>query len=95
MFFFCVLQLQYLDPSDPRFGQSSTPIRSSLTPTKKVDVDRTIMPDGTIVTTVTTIQTRPKLDRKLGELLPSCCVLFHPNEHTYCKYSHTFIWVLL
>ncbi|XP_063059606.1 phospholipid transfer protein C2CD2L isoform X2 [Engraulis encrasicolus] len=60
-------ELQYLDPSDPRFGQSSTPIRSSLTPTKKVDVDRTIMPDGTIVTTVTTIQTRPKLDRKLGD----------------------------
>lgn len=30
-------------------------------------MDRTIMPDGTIVTTVTTIQSRPKADCKLGE----------------------------
>ncbi|XP_068187225.1 phospholipid transfer protein C2CD2L [Antennarius striatus] len=43
------------------------PLRSSLTPTKKVDVDRTIMPDGTIVTTVTTIQSRLKVDRSQGE----------------------------
>uniref|UniRef100_I3JD36 C2cd2 like n=1 Tax=Oreochromis niloticus TaxID=8128 RepID=I3JD36_ORENI len=65
-----------------RSGQDSTPnavitaevsdqttllLRSSLTPTKKVDVDRTIMPDGTIVTTVTTVQSRPKLDRSPGD----------------------------
>lgn len=30
-------------------------------------MDQTIMPDGTIVTTVTTIQSRPKADCKLGE----------------------------
>ena len=33
-------------------------------------MDRTIMPDGTIVTTVTTIQSRPKADCKLGEPAP-------------------------
>lgn len=63
--------MQYLEAADPRSSHNATPLRSSHTPTKKVDVDRTIMPDGTIVTTVTTIQTRPKLDRKLGEALPS------------------------
>ncbi|NXC80894.1 C2C2L protein, partial [Cercotrichas coryphoeus] len=40
-------------------------LRTSVTPTKKVEMDRTIMPDGTIVTTVTTIQSRPKADCKL------------------------------
>ncbi|KAK7925529.1 hypothetical protein WMY93_007839 [Mugilogobius chulae] len=49
-------------------GESSAlPLRSSLTPTKKVDVDRTIMPDGTIVTTVTTVQSRLKLDHSPGD----------------------------
>ncbi|KAJ1189889.1 hypothetical protein NDU88_006631 [Pleurodeles waltl] len=44
---------------------SVAPLRTSITPTKKVEMDRTIMPDGTIVTTVTTIQSRPKTDNKL------------------------------
>ncbi|NWT72517.1 C2C2L protein, partial [Prunella himalayana] len=43
----------------------ATSLRTSITPTKKVEMDRTIMPDGTIVTTVTTIQSRPKTDCKL------------------------------
>ncbi|XP_073422553.1 phospholipid transfer protein C2CD2L isoform X2 [Dendrobates tinctorius] len=41
------------------------PQRINITPTKKVEMDRTVMPDGTIVTTVTTIQSRPKLDGKI------------------------------
>ncbi|KAL4608631.1 C2 domain-containing protein 2-like isoform X1 [Arapaima gigas] len=57
----------FLEPGDPRGSSAPTPLRSSLTPTKKVEMDRTVMPDGTIVTTVTTIQSRPKLDRHLGE----------------------------
>uniref|UniRef100_A0A8C9RE19 C2cd2 like n=1 Tax=Scleropages formosus TaxID=113540 RepID=A0A8C9RE19_SCLFO len=60
-------ELLFLEPGDPRACPAPTPLRSSLTPTKKVEMDRTVMPDGTIVTTVTTIQSRPKLDRKLGE----------------------------
>ncbi|KAJ8267044.1 hypothetical protein GJAV_G00137660 [Gymnothorax javanicus] len=62
--------LLFLEPGDPRGGQGYAGLRSSLTPTKKVEMDRTIMPDGTIVTTVTTIQSRPKLDRKLES--PTC-----------------------
>ncbi|XP_067263751.1 phospholipid transfer protein C2CD2L isoform X2 [Chanodichthys erythropterus] len=61
------LELLYLESSDLRACKNATPMRSSITPSKKVDVDRTIMPDGTIVTTVTTIQSRLKLDRKLGD----------------------------
>ncbi|TSY98092.1 Phospholipid transfer protein C2CD2L [Bagarius yarrelli] len=61
------LDLLYVELNDVRENENATPLRSSLTPSKKVDVDRTIMPDGTIVTTVTTIQSRPKLDRKIGD----------------------------
>ncbi|XP_075045820.1 phospholipid transfer protein C2CD2L isoform X2 [Mixophyes fleayi] len=39
--------------------------RINVTPTKKVEMDRTVMPDGTIVTTVTTIQSRLKLDGRI------------------------------
>ncbi|XP_029429091.1 phospholipid transfer protein C2CD2L [Rhinatrema bivittatum] len=45
--------------------QAAACLRTSITPTKKIEMDRTIMPDGTIVTTVTTIQSRPKMDCKL------------------------------
>ncbi|XP_061449245.1 phospholipid transfer protein C2CD2L isoform X2 [Rhineura floridana] len=45
--------------------QPASSLRASITPTKKIEMDRTIMPDGTIVTTVTTIQSRPKMDCKL------------------------------
>ncbi|XP_036380565.1 phospholipid transfer protein C2CD2L isoform X2 [Megalops cyprinoides] len=63
-------ELLFLEPGDPCGSQGGTALRSLITPTKKVEMDRTIMPDGTIVTTVTTIQSRPKLDRKLES--PSC-----------------------
>lgn len=60
-------ELLYLETEEPRSAQNAFPLRSSLTPTKKVDVDRTVMPDGTIVTTVTTVQSRLKLDRSPGD----------------------------
>ncbi|KAM4726693.1 phospholipid transfer protein C2CD2L isoform 2-T2 [Anableps anableps] len=60
-------ELLYVETEDPHSSQNALPIRSSLTPTKKVDVDRTVMPDGTIVTTVTTVQSRMKLDRSPGD----------------------------
>ncbi|KAJ3589093.1 hypothetical protein NHX12_009941 [Muraenolepis orangiensis] len=41
-------------------GHSPMPPRTSLTPPNTVDVGRTVMADGTIVTTVTTVQSRPK-----------------------------------
>lgn len=60
-------ELLYLEAADLRGDHNVTPLRPSVTPTKKVDVDRTVMPDGTIVTTVTTIQSRLKQERRLGD----------------------------
>lgn len=59
-------ELQYEEGSPRNLGTPtpSTP-RPSITPTKKIELDRTIMPDGTIVTTVTTVQSRPRGDGKL------------------------------
>jgi hypothetical protein len=61
-------QLHYEQGSPRNLGTptSSTP-RPSITPTKKIELDRTIMPDGTVVTTVTTVQSRPRVDGKLGK----------------------------
>ncbi|XP_031712980.1 phospholipid transfer protein C2CD2L isoform X2 [Anarrhichthys ocellatus] len=60
-------ELLYVETEEARSTHNALPLRSSLTPTKKVDVDRTIMPDGTIVTTITTVQSRLKLDRSPGD----------------------------
>ncbi|KAE8592348.1 hypothetical protein XENTR_v10018736 [Xenopus tropicalis] len=49
----------------PRAALAATTPRTNITPTKKVEMDRTVMPDGTIVTTVTTIQSRLRLDGKI------------------------------
>ncbi|XP_027786321.3 phospholipid transfer protein C2CD2L isoform X1 [Marmota flaviventris] len=59
-------ELQYEEGSPGNLGTPtpSTP-RPSITPTKKIELDRTIMPDGTIVTTVTTVQSRPRVEGKL------------------------------
>ncbi|MGH0148268.1 UNVERIFIED_CONTAM: hypothetical protein FKN15_046440 [Acipenser sinensis] len=59
-------KLGYLEPADPRETHPPGSALTSLTPTKKIERDRTVMPDGTIVTTVTTTQSRPKLDHKLN-----------------------------
>ncbi|XP_059587278.1 uncharacterized protein LOC109285233 [Alligator mississippiensis] len=45
--------------------QHTASLCTSIAPAKKIEMDRIIMPDGTIVTTVTTIQSRPKVDCKL------------------------------
>ncbi|NXT54047.1 C2C2L protein, partial [Pluvianellus socialis] len=60
-----VLELLFQESPASLNAQHATSLRTSITPTKKVEMDRTIMPDGTIVTTVTTIQSRPKTDCKL------------------------------
>ncbi|XP_064424858.1 phospholipid transfer protein C2CD2L isoform X2 [Latimeria chalumnae] len=58
-------ELVYQDSGDHKTTPPVAPSRTTITPTKKVEMDRTIMPDGTIVTTVTTIQSRPRMDCKL------------------------------
>ncbi|KFV74830.1 C2 domain-containing protein 2-like, partial [Dryobates pubescens] len=60
-----ILELLFQESAASLNAQHATSLRTSITPTKKVEMDRTIMPDGTIVTTVTTIQSRPKADCKL------------------------------
>ncbi|TRY83950.1 hypothetical protein DNTS_006531 [Danionella cerebrum] len=65
------LELLYLESNDLKVSQNAAPLSSSVTPSKKVDVDRTIMPDGTIVTTVTTIQSRLKLGKLAAGDSPS------------------------
>ncbi|KAM6312640.1 phospholipid transfer protein C2CD2L isoform 2-T3 [Podargus strigoides] len=60
-----VLELLFQESPASLNAQHAVSLRTSVTPTKKVEMDRTIMPDGTIVTTVTTIQSRPKADCKL------------------------------
>ncbi|NXN93176.1 C2C2L protein, partial [Rhinopomastus cyanomelas] len=59
------LELLFQESPAALNAQHAAALRTSITPTKKVEMDRTIMPDGTIVTTVTTIQSRPKADCKL------------------------------
>ncbi|NXX56935.1 C2C2L protein, partial [Scopus umbretta] len=60
-----ILELLFQEPPVSLSTQHAASLRTSVTPTKKVEMDRTVMPDGTIVTTVTTIQSRPKADCKL------------------------------
>ncbi|NWY52904.1 C2C2L protein, partial [Chionis minor] len=60
-----ILELLFQESPASLNAQHATSLRTSITPTKKVEMDRTVMPDGTIVTTVTTIQSRPKTDCKL------------------------------
>ncbi|XP_036793307.1 C2 domain-containing protein 2 isoform X2 [Oncorhynchus mykiss] len=47
-------ELTYLKPSEVRSWQSPTPA-----PTKRVEMDRTVMPCGTVVTTITAVKSKP------------------------------------
>ncbi|KAJ8266650.1 hypothetical protein GJAV_G00133040 [Gymnothorax javanicus] len=47
-------EFRYLDPSELRSWQTPTPAL-----TKKVEMDRTVMPCGTVVTTVTAVKSKP------------------------------------
>ncbi|XP_016338489.1 C2 domain-containing protein 2-like isoform X2 [Sinocyclocheilus anshuiensis] len=47
-------EFTYLEPSEVRSWQMPTPA-----PTKKVEMDRTVMPCGTVVTTVTAVRSKP------------------------------------
>ncbi|KAF1551236.1 Phospholipid transfer protein C2CD2L, partial [Eudyptula albosignata] len=60
-----ILELLFQESPASLNAQHAASLRTGVTPTKKVEMDRTVMPDGTIVTTVTTIQSRPKADCKL------------------------------
>lgn len=50
----CVLQFTYLEPSEVRSWHPPTPASS-----KRVEMDRTVMPCGTVVTTITAVKSKP------------------------------------
>lgn len=50
----CALQFTYLEPSEVRSWHPPTPAYS-----KKVEMDRTVMPCGTVVTTITAVKSKP------------------------------------
>ncbi|KAG8450150.1 hypothetical protein GDO86_002688 [Hymenochirus boettgeri] len=52
-------QFFYVEPNDGKSWSVPAPI-----PVKKVEKDRTVMPCGTVVTTVTSITSKPRLDGK-------------------------------
>ncbi|XP_059824721.1 C2 domain-containing protein 2 [Hypanus sabinus] len=52
-------EFSYMEPNEMKSRQSPT-----LLPAKKVEKDRTVMPCGTVVTTVTAVKTKPRTDGK-------------------------------
>lgn len=56
-------EISFLDPTEMRTWHPPTPV-----PAKRVEMDRTVMPCGTVVTTVTAIRSRP------GRPFPPECV---------------------
>ncbi|XP_053561875.1 C2 domain-containing protein 2 isoform X2 [Bombina bombina] len=52
-------QFLYIEPSDVKSWPIPAPV-----PAKKVEKDRTVMPCGTVVTTVTSVSSKPRVDGK-------------------------------
>ncbi|KAM6162798.1 C2 domain-containing protein 2 [Erethizon dorsatum] len=50
-------EFSYIEPGEPRAPPAPPPA-----PTAKVEKDRTVMPCGTVVTTVTAVKTKPRFD---------------------------------
>ncbi len=57
----CIFQFTYLEPSEVRSWHPPTPASS-----KKVEMDRTVMPCGTVVTTITAVKSKPGRPLPLG-----------------------------
>lgn len=60
------LQFSYLEPGEAKSWQTPPPA-----PAAKVEKDRTVMPCGTVVTTVTAVKTKPRFDT--GRASPLSC----------------------
>ncbi|XP_074851823.1 C2 domain-containing protein 2 isoform X2 [Carettochelys insculpta] len=58
-------EFSYVEPSESKSRQVPTPL-----PATKIEKDRTVMPCGTVVTTVTAVKTKPRLEGKLSALSP-------------------------
>uniref|UniRef100_A0A4W5NHA9 C2 calcium dependent domain containing 2 n=1 Tax=Hucho hucho TaxID=62062 RepID=A0A4W5NHA9_9TELE len=66
-------EFTYLEPCEVRSWQPPTPA-----PTKRVEMDRTVMPCGTVVTTITAVKSKPA-----RPLLPGLCK--NPTQQTPLK----------
>ncbi|XP_015738554.1 C2 domain-containing protein 2 isoform X2 [Coturnix japonica] len=53
----------FIEPSELKTWQASSPV-----PSTKVEKDRTVMPCGTVVTTVTAVKTKPRLEGRSSPL---------------------------
>lgn len=51
------LQFSYVEPGEAKSWQTAPPA-----PAAKVEKDRMVMPCGTVVTTVTAVKTKPRVD---------------------------------
>lgn len=51
------LQFSYIEPGEGKAWQMPAPA-----PAAKIEKDRTVMPCGTVVTTVTAVKTKPRFD---------------------------------
>lgn len=51
------LQFSYIEPSELKSWQAPPPVAAA-----KIEKDRTVMPCGTVVTTVTAVKTKPRYD---------------------------------
>ncbi|KAM4620835.1 C2 domain-containing protein 2 [Polymixia lowei] len=60
-------EFTYLEPSEVRSWQPPTPA-----PTKRVEMDRTVMPCGTVVTTITAVKSKPGRPLPPGLSLEPC-----------------------
>ncbi|XP_067113239.1 C2 domain-containing protein 2 isoform X1 [Osmerus mordax] len=67
-------EFTYLEPSEVRSWQTPTPAAS-----KKVEMDRTVMPCGTVVTTITAVKCKP------GRLLPPGLTIESPMRPAVTK----------
>ncbi|XP_053932433.1 C2 domain-containing protein 2 isoform X1 [Cuculus canorus] len=56
-------EFSFIEPSELKTWQTSSPV-----PATKIEKDRTVMPCGTVVTTVTAVKTRPRLEGRSSPL---------------------------
>lgn len=77
-----LLKFTYLEPSEVRSWHPPTPAAK-----KKVEMDRTVMPCGTVVTTITAVKSKP------GRPLPLNHTGTTPWEHARWVICHTLSYV--
>lgn len=80
-----VFQFTYLEPSEVRSWQPPTPASN-----KRVEMDRTVMPCGTVVTTITAVKSKPgrPLPLNIGKALETVRPLHIPYTAVlYNKWS--------